>query len=67
VFIELSDELAAAANEAQRAAVVAAASYTSAVQSSHLLPVYAILLPALGKLVIGFVMLKGGPFGRTTA
>lgn len=65
VLIELTEKLAA--GEAQRAAVVAAADYASAAQSSSLLPYYAILIPALGQLVIGAVMLEGGPFGRTTA
>jgi hypothetical protein len=44
---------------AQRAGYVAAANYPSAVLVSSLFAVYAILVPSVGILMIGLVMLKG--------
>lgn len=67
VLVDLSARLGAATTDAQRAAIVAAASPASAELSSHLLPFYCIFTPALGKLVLGLVMWRGGPFGRLTA
>jgi len=67
VLIDLSTKLDGATSEAERAAVLAAASYGSALQSSSLLPYYAIVVPAVGKLVLGLLMLRGGPFGRIVA
>ena len=67
VLIALSGDLDAAATAAQREAVLAAAGFAAAVISSHLLPFYAIMVPSLGKLTLGAVMRKGGPFGRATA
>jgi hypothetical protein len=52
-LIVLSGDYAAAANDTQRAASIAAAGYPAAVLASGLFPVYAILVPALGILVIG--------------
>jgi hypothetical protein len=57
-LMTLSTE-AAGATGADRATLVAAASYPSAVLASLLFPVYAILVPALGILAIGVVMLRG--------
>ena len=48
-----------AAADAQRAAVVAAAGYPSALLESPLLGTYAILIPSLGILLTGLVMQKG--------
>jgi len=56
----------AAATEAQRAALAAAAAYASAMLASPLLGTYAILIPSLGVLFAGLVMLKG-VFTRATA
>jgi hypothetical protein len=65
-LIALSGKYAAATNDAQRAVVIAAANYPSAVLESSLLGVYAILVPAVGILITGLVMLKG-IFSKTTA
>ena len=67
VLVDLSGDLAAASDDAQRTAVLGAAGYAAAAQSSSLLPFHAIFVPALGQLLIGLVMLKGGPFGSATA
>ena len=56
----------AAATEAQRVALVAGAAYASAMLDSPLLGTYSILIPALGVLFAGLVMLKG-VFNRATA
>lgn len=61
-LIALSGQYAAAVNGA---AILAAASYAVSVLSSTLFGVYAILIPALGILFIGHVMLKG-KFGKVT-
>ncbi len=45
---------------------IAAATYASAVLTSSLFAVYAILVPSIGILIISLVMLKGG-FGKATA
>ncbi len=57
-LITLSGHYAAATNDAQRAADIAAATYASAglIFSQS---VYSILVPSLGILMIGLVMLKG--------
>lgn len=65
-LITLSGAYAAATTEAQRAAYAATASYATGVLNSTLLAVYAILIPALGTLLIGLVMRKG-IFSKTTA
>ncbi len=65
-LITLSGTYAAATSDAQRAVVVAAANYPSAVLESRLLGVYAILVPAVGILMTSVVMLKG-IFSKTTA
>src|SRR6266487_6697567 len=65
-LITLSGTYAAATNVAQRAGVVAAANYPSAVLESSLLGVYAILVPAVGIFMTSVVMLKG-IFTQTTA
>jgi hypothetical protein len=57
-LITLSGNYTAAAGNAQRSVYIAAANYASAVLTSHLFAVYAILVPALGILVISLVMLK---------
>lgn len=56
----------AATGEAQRAALVAAAAYASAMLASPLADVYANVIPALGVLFAGVVMLKG-VFNKATA
>jgi Domain of unknown function (DUF4386) len=66
VLISLGDAFAAATDDSQRAALLAAATYAVEVLSSGLWGVYAILVPAAGIFVIGLVMLKGG-FGKVTA
>jgi hypothetical protein len=65
-LITLSGNYAAATNDAQRAVFVAAATYPSAVLDSALLAVYIILVPAVGFLLTGLVMLKG-IFSKSTA
>lgn len=47
------------ATDIQRAVLIAAAGYPSAVLDSPLLRIYAILIPSLGTFLSGFVMLKG--------
>jgi len=49
----------AAATDAQRATLVAAAAYPSAILKSPMSGAYAILIPSLGVLFAGLVMLKG--------
>lgn len=66
VLIMLSGDLATATAE-QRDGILAAAGFAGAILSSPLPPFYAILVPALGQITIGTVMLKGGPFARPTA
>ncbi len=65
-LIALSSKCATAADDAERAAVVWAANYPSAVLHSSLLFVYNTLTLAVGILMTGFVMLKG-IFSKTTA
>jgi len=65
-LITLSGHYAAATNGAQRTAIVAGASYPTAVLTSTLVGVYAILVPSVGILIIGLVMLRGA-FSRVTA
>ena len=65
-LIALSGKYAAATTDAQRAVFVAAASYPSAVAESTLLAVYIILVPGVGILITGLVMLKG-IFSKSTA
>jgi hypothetical protein len=56
----------AATTEAQRAALAAASAYASAMLDSPLFGTYAILIPALGVLFAGLVMLRG-VFTKATA
>lgn len=65
-LIALSGHYATAVNDAQRAAVISAASYPCAVLESKLLFVYNSLTLAVGILLTGLVMLKG-IFSKTTA
>ncbi len=65
-LLTLSGNYTAASNDVQRAAYVAAAHGASAVLTSRLEAVYAIVVLSSGILMIGFVMLKG-VFSRTTA
>lgn len=66
-LITLSGSYAAAANDAQKAAFVAAANYPFALlDSPHLMGVYTILVPVIGILMTGLVMLKG-IFSKITA
>jgi hypothetical protein len=63
-LITLGAELDAAAAEAERAAIVAAATYPAAVLDSSLFAVYVLLVPALGILAISWVMRGGGLLNR---
>jgi hypothetical protein len=65
-LITLSGDYAAATNDAQRAALVAAASYPAAVLNSIMAGICAILTLSSGILLTGFVMLKG-IFNKVTA
>lgn len=65
-LIALSREYAAAGSDIQRAALAAPASYAATVLDSIVFTVYAILVPSLGILVTGIVMLKGA-FNKVTA
>jgi hypothetical protein len=65
-MIVVAADYAAATSQAQEAALVAAAAYPAAVLQSPILGTYAIVVPALGVLFIGLVMLKG-VFSRLTA
>jgi hypothetical protein len=58
-FITLGGTYAAATSDAQRAALVASAGYPSAILDSPLAGIYAILMPSIGILIAGFIMLKG--------
>ena len=67
-LLNLSSLYSATANDAERAACVAAANYAAAVLSSKTEICYAIVDLSLGILIIGFVMLQGkGVFSRTAA
>ncbi len=65
-LITLSGRYAVAAGEVQRAVIVTAAEYPGAVLQSSLLFVYNTLVPSIGILLTGFVMLRGA-CGRITA
>jgi hypothetical protein len=65
-LIALSGNYAAAANDVQRATVITAATYPSAVLESRLLFVYNTFTLSLGILMTGVVMLKG-VFNKGTA
>lgn len=56
----------AAVTQAQRAALAAGTAYASAMLDSPILGTYAILIPSLGVLFAGLVMLRG-VFNKTTA
>lgn len=58
-LFNLSSGYAAAATDAQRAAVVSAAAAPSAVLDSALPAIYSIVIPALGTVFASLVMLKG--------
>jgi hypothetical protein len=62
-LITLTGQHAAAVDDAQRAALVAAANYPASVLESSLFAVYAILVPAVGALLIGLVMRAAPGFG----
>jgi hypothetical protein len=55
-----------ATDDLQRAGYLAAANYASAILTSRLEVVYAIVTLSFGILVIGFIMFRG-PFNKTTA
>ena len=65
-LLSLSGQYAAAATDAQRAVLVATAGYPTVILDSSLLGAYIILVPGLGALVIGLVMLRS-TFGRLAA
>lgn len=58
-LIALSSKYTSTINDTQRLAFIATANYAVEVVSSRLLAVYIILVPSLGILIIGLVMLKG--------
>ncbi len=58
-LITLGGNYAAATSDAQRAIIVAAAGYPSAIIDSPLLGIYAVFIPALGLLLASLVMRKG--------
>ena len=66
VLITTGRNYAAATTDAQGAVFIAAAGYPSAMLDSPLLGIYAILIPSLGVLLTGLVMLRG-IFNKTTA
>jgi hypothetical protein len=63
-LIVLGGQHASTADASQQVIEVAAATYPTAVLSSTLFAVYAILVPGLGILALGFVMLRATAFGR---
>jgi hypothetical protein len=65
-MIVVGSDYAAATSQAQQATLVAAAAYPAAILQSPILGTYAIVVPALGALFVGIVMLKG-VFSRVTA
>lgn len=65
-LISAGVQYGAATTEAQRTVISAGAVYASAIIGSPLAGTYAILIPSLGVLFAGIVMLKG-VFSRTTA
>ena len=65
-MIVAGSDYAAATSQAQQATLVAAAAYPAAILQSPILGTYAIVIPALGALMVGLAML-GGVFGRLTA
>lgn len=65
-LIILSGNYAAATSDAQRAIIVAAAEYPSAIVDSPLSGIYAILFPGLGELLASLAMRKG-IFSKTLA
>jgi hypothetical protein len=65
-LMTLSSNYAAATSNAERAVFVAAARYPAAVLESGLLGVYIILVPSVGILMTGLVMLNG-VFSKSTA
>ena len=58
-LIILGGDYAAATSDAQRAIIVAAAGYPSAISDSPLLGIYIIFFPALGLLLASLVMRRG--------
>ena len=65
-LITFSSSYPTLTNEAQRAASVAASNYAAVVLESSLIGAYIILVPGLGILLTGLVMLRG-IFSKTTA
>jgi hypothetical protein len=65
-ILTLYSEYSKAADDVHRAGYVAAANYASAVLSTPLEVVYAIVTLSSGILIAGFVMLRG-PFSKITA
>jgi hypothetical protein len=65
-LITLSGQYAASTDDARREALAVAADLPAAILGSSLFAVYAILVPSLGILVLGWVM-RQGRFGQGTA
>jgi hypothetical protein len=65
-LITLSGQYAASTDDARRVGIAVAADLPAAILGSSLFAVYAILVPSLGILVLGWVM-RQGRFGQGTA
>jgi hypothetical protein len=65
-LITLSNDYVAATTDAQRAVIIAAATYPSLALEYIFLGVYIILIPAIGILITGIVMLEGN-FSKSSA
>lgn len=65
-MIVVGSDFVASTSDADRAAMLSAAAYPAAILQSPILGTYAIVIPSLGALFVGIVMLKG-VFGKLTA
>lgn len=65
-MIVVGSDYAVATSEAQQATLVAAAAYPAAMLRSPMIGIYSIVIPSLGALFVGIVMLQG-VFSRPTA
>ena len=65
-MIVVGGDYVSATSQAQQATLVSAAAYPAAILQSPILGTYAIVIPSLGALMVGLVMLRG-VFSRLTA
>jgi hypothetical protein len=65
-LLALFERYSSTADEAQRAAYLAAAEYAAAMPATRLLIFYAIVIPSIGVLLAGIAMVKGS-FGKVSA